>query len=82
MLDKAKDKVDEALGAGQEQFGKASGSAEHEAKGKVRKQLARGSYAVDDFFEAVKDQTKSSPLATLAIAAGIGFVLGKVIGRK
>ena len=82
MLDKAKDKVDEAIGAGQEELGKASGSAKHEVKGNVRKQLARGSYALDDFVESVKDQTKSSPLATLAIAAGIGFVLGKVIGRK
>ncbi|RWR03905.1 hypothetical protein ED28_02645 [[Pantoea] beijingensis] len=82
MFEQAKDKVDEAIGAGQEQFGKATRSPEHEIKGKVRKQLARGSYVVDDFVDSVKEQTKSSPLASLAIAVGVGFVLGKVIGRK
>lgn len=82
MFEQAKDKVDEAIGAGQEQFGKATRSPEHEVKGKVRKQLARGSYAVDDLVDSVKEQTKSSPLASLAVAVGIGFVLGKVIGRK
>lgn len=82
MFEQAKDKVDEAIGAGQEQFGKAAGSSEHELKGKVRQKLARGSYAVDDFVDTVKQQTKSPPLASLAVAAGIGFVLAKVIGRK
>jgi len=82
MFEQAKDKVDEAIGAGQEQFGKATRSPEHEVKGKVRQQLARGSYAVDDFVDTVKQQTKSAPLASLAVAAGIGFVLAKVIGRK
>ncbi|MFS2220931.1 CsbD family protein [Pantoea sp. B65] len=82
MFEQAKDKVDEAIGAGQEQFGKASRSPEYEVKGKVRKQLARGSYAVDDLVDSVKQQTQSSPLASLAIAVGVGFVLGKVIGRK
>ncbi|MFI8415605.1 CsbD family protein [Serratia sp. NPDC078593] len=82
MFDKANDKIDEAIGAGQEQLGKTFDQPEHEFKGKVRKQLARGAYTVDDMIESVKDHTKSSPLAALLIAAGAGFVLGKIITRK
>lgn len=48
MFDKAKDKAEEAAGAVQQQFGRATGSAEHEAKGAVRRRASQATYAVDD----------------------------------
>lgn len=82
MLEQAKDKLNEAAGAGEEALGKGVDSPKHQINGNVRKQLARGSYAIDDCIGNVKAQARRSPMTALAIAAGIGFVLGKLLTRK
>lgn len=82
LSDKAKDKVEEALGTGQEELGKAVESPEHEFKGRARKNAARASYAVDDALDCVKSKTQDSPFISLAIAAGVGFLAAKILGRR
>ncbi|WP_034913209.1 MULTISPECIES: CsbD family protein [Erwinia] len=82
LLDKANDKAEEALGKGQEQFGKASDSPEHELKGKARQTAAKASYAVDDALDCVKSKTQDSPFAALAFAAGVGFLVAKIFGGR
>lgn len=82
LFDKANDKAQEAIGKGQEEFGKAVDSPEHEFKGKVRQQASRASYALDDALDCVKTKTKDAPLVSLAVAAGIGFLAAKILGRR
>lgn len=82
LFDKANDKAQETLGKGQEEFGKAFDSHEHEFKGKVRQQAAKASYALDDALDCVKSKTKDSPIVSLAIAAGIGFLAAKILNRR
>ncbi|WLS77876.1 CsbD family protein [Erwinia pyri] len=82
LLDKANDKADEALGKGQEQFGKAVDSPEHEFKGRVRQNAAKATYAVDDALDCVKNKTQEAPFVSLAIAAGVGFLAAKIFGRR
>jgi uncharacterized protein YjbJ (UPF0337 family) len=82
LLDKANDKADEALGKGQEQFGKAVDSPEHEFKGRVRQGAAKATYAVDDALDCVKNKTQEAPFVSLAIAAGVGFLAAKIFGRR
>lgn len=82
LLDKANDKADEALGKGQEQFGKVADSPEHEFKGRVRQGAAKATYAVDDALDCVKTKTQDAPFVSLAIAAGVGFLAAKIFGRR
>ncbi|MBD8162929.1 CsbD family protein [Erwinia persicina] len=82
LFDKANDKAQEAIGKGQEEFGKAVDSPEHEFRGKVRQQAAKASYAVDDALDCVKTKTQESPLVSLVIAAGVGFLAAKIFGRR
>jgi len=82
MFDKAKDKAEEAAGAVQQQFGRATGSAEHEAKGTVRRRASQATYAVDDALDCARDAAAKSPLTALAVAAGVGFVLGKLLSSR
>lgn len=82
LFDKANDKAEEAIGKGQEELGKAFDSPEHEFKGRARQQAARASYAIDDALDCVKSKTKDSPLVSLAIAAGVGFLAAKILGRR
>lgn len=82
LFDKANDKAEEAIGKGQEEFGRATDSPEHTAKGKARQHAARASYAIDDALDCVKSKTQDSPLVSLAIAAGVGFLAAKILGRR
>lgn len=82
LFDKANDKANEAIGMGQEEFGKAVDSPEHQFRGKARQQAARASYAIDDALDCVKSKTQDSPLVSLVIAAGVGFLAAKIFGRR
>ncbi|MFG1175078.1 CsbD family protein [Erwiniaceae bacterium CAU 1747] len=82
LFDKANDKAEEVIGKGQEEFGKAVDSPEHELKGKVRQHAAKASYAIDDALDCVKTKTQDSPLVSLVIAAGVGFLAAKLFGRR
>lgn len=82
MFEKAEDKLNEAAGKAQEVFGRATGSADDEAKGSARKYANQASYAVRDAADTVRDQVSSNPFAGLAIAAAVGIAFGFLLGRK
>jgi len=82
MFDKAKDKAEELVGKGQEEFGRATEDRGLQAEGGVRKNLSQASYAVNDAVDTVKRQTTDNPVPALLIAAGVGFLLAKLTGRK
>ena len=82
MFDKAKDKAEELVGKGQEQFGRATEDHGLQAEGVVRKNLSQASYAVNDAVDTVKRQTSDNPVPALLIAAGVGFLLANLTGRK
>ncbi|MXP49481.1 CsbD family protein [Pantoea sp. Eser] len=81
MSGKIEDKVKEAAGAVQEQWGAVIGSSEHQAKGVARRYTNQASYAARDAADCIKDQVQSSPFAGLA-AAGVGVLTGFLLGRK
>lgn len=76
--EKVKNKLDEAAGAAQQQFGKFFDSPEDEAKGAGRKYAARASDVLTD----VTDTVKNNPLSGLIAAGAVGVVLGLLLGRK
>jgi uncharacterized protein YjbJ (UPF0337 family) len=82
MFGKAEDKVNEAAGAVEEAFGKATDSPDHQVKGAARKYASQASYAARDAADTVRTQVESNPLAGVAIAAAVGIVFGFLLGRK
>ncbi len=82
MFDKIKDKAEEVVGKGQEEFGRATRDPGLQAEGVIRKNLSQASYAVNDAVDTVKRQTADNPVPALLIATGIGFLLGKLIGGR
>jgi ElaB/YqjD/DUF883 family membrane-anchored ribosome-binding protein len=82
MSGKIEDKVKEAAGAAQEQWGEATDSPKHQFKGAARRYSNQASYAARDAADCIKDQVQSNPFAGLAVAAGVGVFLGFLLGRK
>lgn len=82
MLDKAKDKAEEAIGKGQEAVGRAMDDDDMRLEGKVRKHAAQACYSVNDCVDVIKEKTSNDPLPALLIAGGIGFLLAKIIGHR
>ncbi|KPD02054.1 DUF883 family protein [Moellerella wisconsensis] len=78
LFEKAEDKSKEAVGTSQQKFGQAVDSPEHEAKGAVKKYTAQGCDVLHDSMDTIK----ANPVATVAVAAGIGFVFGYLLGKK
>ncbi|MCZ4058657.1 CsbD family protein [Pantoea sp. LMR881] len=82
MSGKIEDAVKEAAGAAQEQWGEATHSPKHQAKGAARRYTNQASYAARDAADCIKDQVQSNPFAGLAVAAGVGVFIGFLLGRK
>lgn len=82
MLEQAKDKAEEMVGKGQEEFGKATGDSALNLEGKIRKHAAQACYGINDYLDSVKDKTAKDPLPALMIAAGAGFLLAKILGPR
>ncbi len=80
MLQQAKDKAEEMVGKGQEEFGKATGDSAMNLEGKIRKHAAQACYGVNDYLDSLKDKTAKDPLPALMIAAGVGFLLARILG--
>jgi len=76
--EKAKNKLDEAAGAAQQQFGEFVDSPKHQLKGAGRKYAAQASDVVTE----VTDAVKNNPLTGLIAAGAVGIVLGLLLGRK
>ncbi|PAP39347.1 hypothetical protein CJS40_27210 [Salmonella enterica subsp. enterica serovar Aberdeen] len=48
----------------------------------ARKVAAQGSLAAQDAAEVVRDIVENNPFAAISIAAGVGLLIGLLIGRK
>ena len=79
MLEQAKDKAEEIAGKSQEEFGKATGDSALHLEGKIRKHAAQACYSVNDYLDSIKSKTAKDPLPALMIAAGVVFLLSKIL---
>jgi uncharacterized protein YjbJ (UPF0337 family) len=77
--------VQDVAGKAEEAIGYAAGSPGARIEGKVRQfagkaQAAYGRTA-EDVSTRMRTATKHRPLAALAVAAGVGFLLGRITAR-
>ena len=68
--------VNRVAGRVQDTVGAATGDSGLQAEGKVRQATGKIQQSYGDVIESVRSQAADNPLVAVAIAAGVGFVLG------
>jgi uncharacterized protein YjbJ (UPF0337 family) len=68
--------LQEIAGRVQDTVGAATGDAGMQAKGKIRQVAGKVQAGYGITLDSVREHALSNPLATVAVAAGLGFLLG------
>ncbi|WP_017346373.1 DUF883 family protein [Pantoea sp. A4] len=82
MSGKTKDTLEEFAGAAEQQWGEVTDSPRHQLRGAARRYSHRASHAAKDAADCLQQQVKENPTAGLAIAAGVGLLVGFLLGRR
>lgn len=89
IFDKAKGNATETIGKAETQYGKATDSPEHLVKGKAKEICGAAKQATSQLLDSAQECTqeaqvriKEKPLTAVAIFAGVGFVVGYLLGKK
>jgi uncharacterized protein YjbJ (UPF0337 family) len=73
---KEEGKLREVTGDAQQAAGDLLGDAGAQVSGKAKELSGKAQQLYADFAQVVRDSTAERPFAALAIAAGVGFILG------
>jgi uncharacterized protein YjbJ (UPF0337 family) len=82
MLDQAKGIAQDVVGKAQDAFGGAAGDVVTQMAGKVRQGLGKVQRSYGDAVDGFREAAIENPLATLAVVAGVGFLLGVMWARR
>ena len=66
----------------QDAVGGATGDAGTQAMGKVRQAAGKLQQSYGDAVDSVREAAADNPIATLAVAVGLGFLLGALWSRR
>jgi uncharacterized protein YjbJ (UPF0337 family) len=69
----------DAAGKVQDAVGGLTGDPGLQAEGKIRQLSGQAQAKYGDSVEQLADATRNNPLGALLIAAGVGFLLGKLL---
>lgn len=82
MLEKAEGTVQNIAGKIQDAVGGATGDTGTQLEGKARQAAGKAQAAYGDALNQVRESAVTNPVATIAIVAGLGFVLGALWARS
>jgi uncharacterized protein YjbJ (UPF0337 family) len=71
--------LNDAAGKVQDAVGGLTGDLDLQAEGKLRQLAGKTQAKYGDSVEQVAEATRNNPLGALLIAAGVGFLLGKLL---
>ncbi|AXA67622.1 MULTISPECIES: CsbD family protein [Pseudomonas] len=72
----------DATGKVQDSFGAATGNADWQAEGKARQLEGKLQEQYGQAIDCARNVTADKPFTALAIAGGVGFVLGVLLSRS
>ncbi len=76
MEDQIEGGLNRAAGRVQDTLGAAAGDAGMQAKGKVRQAAGQLQQGYGNALDSIRTQALENPLATIAVAVSVGFLLG------
>ncbi len=82
MMDQAKGVANEIVGKAQDAYGGGAGDFATQLQGKARQAAGKAQKTYGEALSSLRDAAVGSPVTTLAVAAGIGFVLGVMWARR
>jgi uncharacterized protein YjbJ (UPF0337 family) len=82
MLDQAKGIAKDVAGKAQDAFGGATGDVATQIEGKVRQGVGKAQRSFGEAIGGFRDAAVENPAATLAVVAGVGFLLGVLWSRR
>jgi len=82
MFEETQGTVKNLAGQVQEAVGNVTGDAGNQAEGKVRQLAGKAQEQYGDALNQVRESAVSNPAATVAVVAGLGFVLGALWARR
>jgi uncharacterized protein YjbJ (UPF0337 family) len=82
MINQAEGVANDVVGKAQDAYGGATGDFATQLQGKARQAAGKAQKTYGEALSGMRDAAVSSPFATLAAAAGIGFVLGVIWARR
>ena len=82
MMDQAKGIAKDVAGKAQDAFGGASGDAATQIEGKVRQAAGKAQRTYGEAVHGLRDAASSNPITTMAVIAGVAFVLGAMWSRR
>ena len=81
-MDQAKGVAKDVVGKAEDAYGGASGDFATQLRGKARQAAGKAQQNYGETLASVRDMAVSNPVASLAVAAGIGFMLGVMWTRR
>lgn len=82
MFEKVEGTLQKVAGRVQDTFGAASGDAGNQVEGKARQVAGKAQESYGDLLNQVRESAVSNPVATIAVVAGVGFLLGALWARR
>jgi uncharacterized protein YjbJ (UPF0337 family) len=76
MNESFKGTIEDVAGKVQDAVGGATGDAGMQAEGKIRQAAGKAQRTYGDTVESIRNVVVDSPLAVMAVVAGVSFVLG------
>ncbi|TPG24863.1 CsbD family protein [Variovorax guangxiensis] len=82
MFERAEGTMQNIAGRVQDAFGAATGDTGTQLEGKARQAAGRAQQSYGQLLDQVRESAVTNPLGTLAVMAGVGFVLGAIWARR
>ncbi len=82
MMDQAKGVANDVVGKAQDAYGGAVGDFATQLQGKARQAAGKAQRTYGEALSSLRDAAVSNPVASLAVAAGVGFILGAMWARR
>lgn len=82
MMDQAKGIAKDVVGKAQDAYGGAVGDVATQVEGKLRQAAGQAQKSYGDALSSFRENALSNPAATLAVVAGVGFLLGVMWSRR
>jgi uncharacterized protein YjbJ (UPF0337 family) len=82
MFEKAEGTVQNIAGRIQDAVGGATGDASTQLEGKARQLYGKAQENYGDALNQVRESAVANPVATVAVVAGLGFLLGALWAKR